>query len=130
MDWKSCFSKCNLLQHWVYKIFEWVGYRFESLEDMEFKDTAAHEVGHEILKSYGGVDYSYGHKGTAYVATQKIKSNAPEFPIEIVDEIDLMKYFNKNSLGGAFYQPEYYKRRVIALEEALNLIWLTKMKIE
>lgn len=35
------------------KISRWI-YREEINEDIEFKFTSAHEIGHEILKSYGG----------------------------------------------------------------------------
>ncbi|WP_293311465.1 hypothetical protein [Pedobacter sp. UBA5917] len=40
------------------------GYSPETSEDQVFKDTSAHEIGHEILKKYGGTIYSYGHKGS------------------------------------------------------------------
>ncbi|WP_159283874.1 hypothetical protein [Tenacibaculum maritimum] len=33
-------------------------------ENLEFMDTSAHEIGHTILKAYGGTFYSYGHKGS------------------------------------------------------------------
>ena len=48
-----------------------VGYSYENNEDVDFKFTTAHEIGHEILKSYGGTAYSYGHKGSVNVVTQK-----------------------------------------------------------
>jgi len=75
------------------------GYSYETREDLDFKDTAAHEIGHEILKSYGGVEYSYGHKGSSevYSFDQHTKDNASEFPIS--GEIDLMPYYRDNILG-------------------------------
>ncbi len=103
-------------------------YQEEDEEDNEFKDTAAHEVGHEILKAYGDVYYSYGHKGSVNTITQKRKDDAPKFPLN--GEIDLMPYFKDNEKGGKHSQDDYYKRRVAAEEDVKSLIWLTKMIIE
>jgi len=103
-------------------------YQEEDEEDNEFKDTAAHEVGHEILKAYGDVYYSYGHKGSVNTITQKRKDDAPKFPLN--GEIDLMPYFKDNEKGGKHSQDDYYKRRVASEEDVKSLIWLTKMIIE
>ena len=103
-------------------------YQKEIDEDKEFKDTAAHEVGHEILKAYGDVYYSYGHKGSVNTITQKRKDDAPKFPL--TGEIDLMPYFKDNKYGGKYFQHNYYGRRVASEEDVKSLIWLTKMIIE
>lgn len=103
------------------------GYRRESQEDLEFKDTVAHEIGHTVLKAYGGTTYSYGHKGSVYVVTQKKKSSAPKLPLS--GEIDLMPYFRENELGSEGNQANYYARRVAAEKDVLSLLWLTKIKI-
>lgn len=103
------------------------GYRRESQEDPEFKDTSAHEIGHTILKAYGGTTYSYGHKGSVTVATQSKKSTAPELPLS--GEIDLMPYYRENVLGGEASQPNYHARRVAAEKDVLSLLWLTKIKV-
>ena len=91
----------------------------EKYEDVDFKFTAAHEIGHEILKAFGDVYYSYGHKGTVNTVTQEIKDGTPEYPS--TGEIDLMKY----------YQNYYDIPRTIASEtDVLGLLWLTKIKVK
>ena len=91
----------------------------EKHEDVDFKLTAAHEIGHEILKAFGDVYYSYGHKDTVNTVTQEIKDGTPEYPS--TGEIDLMKY----------YQNYYDIPRTIASEtDVLGLVWLTKIKIK
>jgi hypothetical protein len=103
------------------------GYQTDNEEDNEFKDTSAHEIGHEILKSYGGTAYSYGHKGSVNVVTQNRKGNAPEFPLS--GEIDLMPYFKNNILGNEHKQPNYFLRRAAAEKDVLSLLWLSKIKL-
>ena len=94
-------------------------YRYEQYEDVNFKLTAAHEIGHEILKAFGDVYYSYGHKDTVNTVTQKIKDGIPKYPS--TGEIDLMKY----------YQNYYDIPRTIASKtDVLGLLWLTKIKIK
>ncbi|MCH4828947.1 MULTISPECIES: hypothetical protein [Flavobacterium] len=44
-------------------------YRDINNEDIDFKFTTAHEIGHELLKKYGGTIYSYGHKGSVNSVT-------------------------------------------------------------
>ena len=91
----------------------------EKYEDVDFKFTAAHEIGHEILKAFGDVYYSYGHKDTVNTVTQEIKDGTPEYPS--TGEIDLMKY----------YQNYYDIPRTIASEtDVLGLLWLTKIKVK
>lgn len=98
------------------------GYQQAYEEDIEFKETSAHEVGHEILKSYGGTAYSYGHKGSVNVVTQNSNENSTNYPES--GEIDIMPYY-KN------YIPISDRKRMVASEkDVLGLIWLTKIKIK
>lgn len=67
------------------------GYRIESQEDIEFKETAAHEIGHTILEAYRGTIYSYGHKGSVNPYTQNENDKATPYPAS--GEIDIMPYY-------------------------------------
>ncbi|MCW3161418.1 hypothetical protein [Chryseobacterium oryctis] len=98
------------------------GYVIEKDEDINFKETSAHEIGHEILKSYGGTVYSYGHKGSVNVVTQSNSDQSTNYPIS--GEIDIMPYY-KN------YIPINDRKRMVAAEsDVLSLIWLTKIIIK
>ena len=100
---------------------EWI-YQDEKYEDVDFKLTAAHEIGHEILKAFGDVYYSYGHKGSVNTVTQKIKDGTPEYPS--TGEIDIMPYYPSNP-------PVSIYNRAVALErDVLGLIWLTKINVK
>jgi len=94
--------------------------------DLEFSYTAAHEIGHNILRSYaeggGSADYSYKHKGTSTLVTQVPLENTP-FPI--IGEIDLMKYSSD-----MYYPSDYYDRVILSEKDLKGLLWFTKMKIE
>jgi hypothetical protein len=97
-------------------------YREATSEDLEFKFTAAHEIGHEILKSYGGTGYSYGHKGSVNVVTQSMKDSAPNYPSS--GEIDIMPYYpNDPPLS-------QYNRYAAAEKDVLALIWFTKIELK
>lgn len=97
-------------------------YESEFNEDVNFKETSAHEVGHEILKSYGGTTYSYGHKGSVNVVTQSNSSSSTNYPV--TGEIDIMPYYNN-------YIPITERKRMAAAEkDVLSLIWLTKIEIK
>ncbi|CAA0218482.1 hypothetical protein [Tenacibaculum maritimum] len=97
-------------------------YREPYNEDIEFKETSAHEIGHTILKAYGGTFYSYGHKGSVNTITQSENSKAIEYPKK--GEIDIMPYYT-NWLG---YNER--KRMVAAQKDLLSLIWLTKIELK
>lgn len=99
---------------------EWV-YQYEQYEDVDFKFTAAHEIGHEILKAFGDVYYSYGHKGSVNTITQEMKNNAPEYPS--TGEIDIMPYY-------PLHPPiSIYNRFIASERDVLGLLWLTKIDI-
>lgn len=104
------------------------GYVTDNHADNEFKDTSAHEIGHTILKAYGGTIYSYGHKGSVNWAFQTQKSSAPQFPMS--GEIDIMPYFKDNALGNEHRQPNFFARRAAAEKDVLSLIWLTKLSVQ
>ncbi|WP_108867126.1 PAAR-like protein [Aquimarina aquimarini] len=106
-----------------YIVFNTNGWYFEEERNaiVDFKDTAAHEIGHEILLAYGGHAYSKKHKKSSTLITQSVLSNQPDYPK--VGEIDLMKYY-QNTVKIAD------KNRVVASEkDVLSLLWLTKIKI-
>lgn len=92
--------------------------------DAEFKETAAHEIGHEILSAYGGDTYSYSHRGSSTVVTQttkEVKNGGFNYPQS--GDIDLMKYYQGN-------RPRDYFVRVYASEtDAASLLWLSCLRI-
>lgn len=98
------------------------GYNHGYNEDLEFKFTSAHEIGHEILKSYGGTAYSYGHKGSVNVVTQSRKDEASAYPTS--GEIDIMPYYPVDP------PISLYDNYVAAEKDVLSLIWITKIQIE
>ncbi len=95
--------------------------------DKDFSCTAAHELGHSILKAFaeyggGSTDYSYKHKGSSdYSSAKPVNEGGENYPLK--GEIDLMKYYNND--------PYWYDfdRIVACQDDILGLIWLTKLKI-
>ncbi|WP_437824930.1 hypothetical protein [Tenacibaculum mesophilum] len=104
-------------------------YKKKSKIDRDFSYTAAHELGHTILKAFaekggGSTDYSYKHKGSSgYSNTKPVSEGGENYPFR-GGEIDLMKYYNRG--------PNYYDFDRIAASEkdVLGLLWLTKLKIK
>lgn len=93
----------------------------------DFMMTAAHEIGHEILVSFGGFVahiHSKTHKGTSTLLTQKTiedEKNLSKTNYPSTGEIDLMKYYSN------YYEIE----RTVASEfDVIHLIGLTKMNVE
>ncbi|MFL0089769.1 hypothetical protein V2550_13950 [Tenacibaculum maritimum] len=85
-------------------------------------DTSAHEIGHTILKAYGGTFYSYGHKGSVNTITQSESSNAKAYPKN--GEMDIMPYYTDNP-------PLFDYNRFIAHEkDILSLLRLTKVELK
>ncbi len=97
-------------------------YQTENSENLEFKFTTAHEIGHAILKAYGGTFYSYGHKGSVNTITQKMKSSAPVYPK--TGEIDIMPYYPSSP------PQTVYNRYVASEKDVLSLLWLTKLELK
>ncbi len=115
------------------------GYKNSNKENLEFEQTAAHEIGHEILQAYAGTIYSWQHKGSSYYLPQDKKPVGEEsFKEEYINrdymeetkgenypkngEVDLMKYYH-NDL-------EIKKRTVANRNDVLSLIWLTKIELK
>ena len=97
--------------------------------DLEFSYTAAHEIGHNILRSYaeggGSADYSYKHKGSSgYSETKSVSEGGVIYPRK--GEIDLMKYYNNTP----YFLNFDFDRIVAAEEDVKGLLWLTKIKIK
>ncbi|PYF77285.1 hypothetical protein [Pedobacter nutrimenti] len=92
---------------------------------LDFKHTAAHEIGHEILLAYGGHVYSKSHKGSSTIVTQSPLGN---FLYPGKGEIDLMIYYVENPQYP--YPSDYIKRSVAAEKDVLGLVWLSKLRIE
>lgn len=91
--------------------------------DQEFSFTAAHEIGHEILSAYGGETYSYGHRGSSTVVSQRRKplgDGGVSFPAS--GEIDVMKYYH----GGR--PPGFFSRLLVTEQDVESLIWLARVK--
>lgn len=99
-------------------------WRYQSAlnEDIAFKETSAHEIGHTILKAYGGTFYSYGHKGSVNTITQSESSDAKEYPKN--GEIDIMPYSTD------FVPYRERKRMVAAEKDCISLLWLAKIELK
>lgn len=116
-------------------------YQTENDEDIEFKETAAHELGHELLQAYGGTVYSWQHKGSSYYLPQDTKPTKGSETIwdktthwdemdtdgenySLYGEIDVMKYYNKE------LRVKDRSRMIAAEKDVVGLFWLTKLKIK
>ncbi|PTS99641.1 hypothetical protein DBR11_11945 [Pedobacter sp. HMWF019] len=95
----------------------------ENYAAADFKHTAAHEIGHEILLAYGGHRYSKAHKGSSTIVTQAVKGN---FLYPQTGEIDLMIYYGEDEDHP--YPPDYNKRSVASEKDVLGLVWLSKIE--
>lgn len=106
-------------------IYNSKGWYFTKESDVidKFLETSAHEIGHQLLFEYGGRDNSYTHKKTSHWSWI-MQDPIPGSTYPITGEIDLMKYVDENILP-----TDYYSRVVIAPEDLLGLIWLTKIKV-
>lgn len=101
------------------------GWRYQNLteEDEEYKFTSAHELGHEILSAYGGEDYSYGHRGSSTVITQRrleLTDGGVSYPV--TGEIDLMKYYHGTK------PMDFYTRLVACETDVKSLLWLARVE--
>lgn len=99
---------------------------YPGLADSDFKHTAAHEIGHEILQAFGGQNnYSYIHKGSSTLLSQKVNK---QFKYPQTGEIDLMIYYDGEDPTHPFPR-DYYTRSVAAEKDVLGILWLTKLRI-
>ena len=90
--------------------------------DADFKQIAAHEIGHEILLAYGGHIYSKTHKGSSTLLTQRPLGN---YLLPTTGEIDLMLYYVTQPV-----QPvpsDFHKRNIASQRDVRSLIWLAQI---
>jgi hypothetical protein len=117
---------CNFLD-WYQPSFvnEW-GYldTIKNKVDEDFMYTSAHELGHTILRAYGGMWYSFTHDDSSEI--WQTPNGKKSYPNEKnAGEINLMHYFKDDP-----YQSKYDFNLIVASEkDVLSLIWLTKLKI-
>ncbi|PWK00786.1 uncharacterized protein DUF4280 [Flavobacterium araucananum] len=134
-DWKG-----DPHDGWRYHLENDVNTAYDAISS--FKETAAHELGHELLQAYAGTVFSWQHKGSSYYLPQDTKpikgSETISDKIFHLDEmsetsgeyypkkgeIDLMKYYNNEP------NPKDITRLVASERDVLSLIWLTKIKIK
>lgn len=88
--------------------------------EIDFTETSAHEIGHEILLAYGGQLYSKKHKGTSSLGQSVTNENS--YPK--TGEIDLMKYYD------GYYPYDFYERRIANEKDVISLVWLAKLKLK
>ncbi|KPH13084.1 carboxypeptidase-like regulatory domain-containing protein [Chryseobacterium sp. ERMR1:04] len=96
-------------------------YRKSDIADLIFKETSAHEIGHQLLLEFGDRNHSYTHKGTSG-PTWIQQDPLPETKYGNA-KIDLMKYAEGSN------PVDYFKRVILSKEDSLGLIWLSKLKI-
>ena len=127
------------------------GYQDEASVDVEFKETSAHEIGHEILRNYGGMIYSWQHKGSSYLLPQDKKptkdndksviviknyTHIDNYPSSFGEyypttgEIDLMKYYHSLSPENKIIAYPDSSRTVASEKDILGLLWLSKIEIK
>lgn len=99
-------------------------HKSEKKADADFKQIAAHEIGHEILLAYGGHIHSKSHKGSSTILTQRPLGNF-NYPSE--GEIDLMIYYQENAQSP--HPADYNERSVASENDVLSLIWLSQLKV-
>ena len=95
----------------------------EKMIDEEFKLVAAHEFGHSVLMYVGGINFSWGHKGSTHSLMQSVKSSTPGFPHK--GKIDLMKYYNE-SKNNADLKKRISDSRAIEVD-IKRLIWSSEI---
>lgn len=96
-------------------------YRQTSMADLIFKETSAHEIGHQLLLKFGGRSYSYTHKGSS--GPTWIQQDPLPGTKYGTEEIDLMKYAEEEE------PKDYHDRLVLSQEDSRSMIWFTKLKV-
>ncbi|WP_261510981.1 hypothetical protein [Chryseobacterium paludis] len=86
-------------------------------EERDFILTSAHEIGHEIVKEFGGDKYSYGHEGSSNPILQTAHTNL----LPTSGEVNVMEYYSD-----AYYD---YDRTIASEKDVLGLLWCSKLKI-
>jgi len=100
-------------------------YKSTAQADSDFKQIAAHEIGHEILLAYGGQFYSKAHKGSSTLLTQTALGN---YRYPKYGEIDLMLYYTTDQEHP--YPADYNYKSVASNGDVLSLLWLSKVQIK
>ncbi|MBS7253658.1 PAAR-like protein [Flavobacterium branchiicola] len=106
--------------------------QYDAISD--FKETAAHEIGHEILYAYSDATFSWQHKGSSYLNQEtKIPEREKSSVRKIAEKIPLAPYipvikpidFMPDSKG------EYYPKAPaeIDLMKYYNIIYTTNPKL-
>ncbi|ASK31735.1 hypothetical protein CEY12_17160 [Chryseobacterium sp. T16E-39] len=86
-------------------------------EQRDFTLTSAHEIGHEIIKEFGGDKYSYGHEGSSNPILQTPNTNL----LPTSGEVNVMEYYSD-----AYYD---YDRTIASEKDVLGMLWCSKLKI-
>ncbi|QOG89403.1 hypothetical protein HUE46_04895 [Flavobacterium columnare] len=92
--------------------------------DSDFQYTSAHELGHTILRKYGGTWLSFTHDGSSSIF-QNANGNESYIVQKNNTQINLMHYF-KDDPSFSNYD---YNLIVASERDVLSLLWLTKIKI-
>jgi len=87
----------------------------EEQADKDFQVTAAHEIGHSILTIVGGIEFSWGHKGTSGVLGGSGKASTTP----VTGQMDLMKYYKNTDVL------ETYSRAKASESDVKNLIYIS-----
>lgn len=96
------------------------------LAEKDFKEVAAHEFGHSVLKYFGGIGLSWSHEGSTNIITQNVKASTPGYPA--TGEINLMKYYDDKKFQIGF--TDMLARNVASETDVKRLIWLSKVTIK
>ncbi|MDG9671353.1 hypothetical protein ONV78_26705 [Hahella sp. CR1] len=97
----------------------------KDVSDSKFMYSAAHEIGHEILSSYGTSIYSYSHKGSSTLLTQSpkpINSGGLLYPENT--EVDLMKYYNDGNAG------DFTPQTRAGETDVKSLLWISRVSFK
>jgi len=92
----------------------------EKEADNDFQVTAAHEIGHSILTIAGGIEFSWGHKGTSGV----LGGSGKGATISAKGYIDLMVYPDEQSLKYFSFENRY-ERSKASESDVKNLIYIS-----
>ena len=116
---------CNFLDWYQPSFIDDWGYldTIKDKVDEDFMYTAAHELGHTILRAYGGTWYSFTHDDSSEI--WQTPNGKKSYPLEkSTGEINLMHYYKDDP-----YQFQYDYNLIMASKEDIrSLIWLTKIK--
>lgn len=96
----------------------------KELAEGDFKFVSAHEFGHSVLKTAGGLKLSWGHKGSTGAISQRIKKSTSGYPAS--GPIDLMRYYDDGKHNVAFRQ--LIEDSIASENDVKRLIWGSKIQ--